>query len=182
MNNSLNKNETLAFGNVAWPASLALSTVLGSLILACIFPFAAFAALAALTMQPARGLMLVAAVWAINQATGFFVLSFPWDAQAVGHGLAILAATLLGFGAARGISRRLGAGSLLGAGAALLSAFAVYQIILRAYAIVGGGAENFSAEIISAVALNDVLWFAGLCALHFVIAQFNGERALPSAA
>ena len=33
----------------AWPATLAGATILGSLALACVFPFAAIAALAALT-------------------------------------------------------------------------------------------------------------------------------------
>ncbi len=166
-------------GGAAWPASLALTTLLGSLALACIFPFAAVAALAALTMKPARGFALVVAVWAVNQLTGFFLLSFPWDAQAVGHGLAILAGSLFAFGAAQfvaGAAAR--GGDVLRSLAALVGAFAVYQLVLRAYATVGGGTENFSAEIISAVALNDALWFVGLFALRFIIAQARREDGI----
>ena len=138
------------------------STVVGSLLLACVFPFASFAALAALTMTPRRGLMLVTAAWALNQATGFFIMSFPWEAQAVGHGIAILAATLAATVVARFALDKVNGPVALRAGAALLSAFVVHQVLLRAYASVGGGAENFSAEIISGVALNDAIWFAGL--------------------
>lgn len=174
----ISKNEN-GIGGAAWPASLALTSLLGSLALACVFPFAAVAALAALTMQPARGFALVVAVWAVNQLTGFFLLSFPWDAQAVGHGLAILAGTLFAFGTARFVAGAVArGGDILRSLAALVSAFAVYQLVLRAYASVGGGAENFSAEIISAVALNDALWFAGLFALRFIVAQARREDSI----
>ncbi len=167
---------------MAWPLSLGASTVVGSLLLACVFPFASFAALAALTMTPRRGLMLVTAAWAVNQATGFFLMSFPWDAQAVGHGIAILAATLAATVVARLVADKLHGASALRAAAALASAFVVHQVLLRAYASMGGGAENFSAEIISGIALNDAMWFTGLMALRFVIAHFSGEKALPATA
>jgi hypothetical protein len=169
-------------GQAVWPLSLGASTVVGSLLLACVFPFASFAALAALTMTPRRGLMLVTAAWALNQATGFFLMSFPWEAQAVGHGIAILAATLVATVVARLALEKVNGPVALRAGAALLSAFVVHQVLLRAYASIGGGAENFSAEIISGVALNDAIWFTGLLVLRAIIVQFSGEKALPAAA
>lgn len=165
-----------------WPLSLGLSTVVGSLLLACVFPFASFAALAALTMTPRRGIVLVVAAWAANQAVGFFLMSFPWDAQAVGHGIAILAATLGATVVARAVLSRVRGPMALRAGLALLSAFVVHQVLLRAYASIGGGAENFSAEIIAGVALNDAIWFSGLLALRGVTAYFSGEKVLPATA
>jgi hypothetical protein len=161
-----------------WPASLAASSLLGSFALACVFPFAAFATLAALTMKPRHGLALIASVWAANQAVGFFLLSFPWDAQSVGHGISILLATLAAFAVARFTASKMGSNVWLRGATALVSAFAVYEVLLRGYAQFGGGAENFSAEIVMGVAINDALWFAGLMALRFVLAQVTGERAL----
>ena len=169
-------------GQAIWPLSLGAGTVVGSLMLACIFPFASFAALAALTLTPRRGLMLVTAAWAVNQATGFFLMSFPWDTQAVGHGIAILTATLVATVVARLVADNIRGTSALRAVAALVSAFLAHQVLLRAYASVGGGAENFSAEIISSVALNDALWFTGLLALRFSIAHFSGDKALSATA
>lgn len=170
--------ETLNPRTAAWPATLGIGTVLGSLALACVFPFAAFAALAALTLDRRMGIALVVAVWAVNQAVGFLLMSFPWDAQAVGHGIAILASTLAGFGVARMVSTRVGNNGLVKGVAALVSAFVIYEVLLRTYAQFGGGAENFSAEIVSGVALNDGLWFAGLMAVRFVIAQTSGQKML----
>lgn len=169
-------------GQAIWPLSLATSTVIGSLLLACVFPFASFAALAALTLTPRRGFMLVTAAWAVNQATGFFLMSFPWDAQAVGHGVAILAATLVAAAVAQLVVEKVRGLAALRAGAALASAFVVHQILLRAYASFGGGSENFSAEIISAVALNDAVWFTGLLAVRYIIAYISGEKVLPATA
>ena len=165
----------------AWPATLAGATVLGSLALACIFPFAAIAALAALTLDRRAGIALVGAVWAANQAVGFLLMNFPWDAQAVGHGIAILAATLAGYGVARVGAAKV-EGSVFRSVAALGSAFVVYEVLLRAYAQFGGGAENFSAEIVSGVAINDAMWFVGLLALRWVIGQVTGEKAVLSPA
>ncbi len=167
--------------NAAWPAILAAATVLGSLALACVFPFAAFAALAALTLDKRSGITLVATVWAVNQAVGFFLLTFPWDAQAVGHGIAILGATLAGFGIARMMSDRI-ANPVLRCSAALIAAFAVYQALLAAYAQVGGGAENFTPAIVFDVARNDVLWFAGLMGIRFLLTRITGERLIAAAA
>lgn len=175
-------SELLNPKTAAWPASLAAATVLGSFALACVFPFAAFATLAALTMKPRTGLALIASVWAANQFVGFFVMSFPWDAQAVGHGIAILAASLAAFAAARLTGAKIGGNAAVRGSVALVSAFIVFQILLRAYAQFGGGAENFSFEIIRDVAINDVLWFAGLMALRFALTRFTGQAALPAAA
>lgn len=169
-------HELLNPKTAAWPATLAGATILGSLALACVFPFAAIAALAALTLDRRSGIALVGAVWAANQAVGFLLMNFPWDAQAVGHGLAILAATLAGYGVARLVAGKV-EGGVLRSVAALASAFIVYEVLLRGYAQFGGGAENFSAEVVSGVAINDAMWFAGLLVLRWVIAQVSGAKA-----
>jgi hypothetical protein len=168
----MNRNQTLM-----WPAALATSSVLGSYALACVFPFAAIAALAALTVDRRSGLALVTAAWAVNQFVGFFLLSFPWDAQAVGHGIAILGATIAGFGAARLVAGRLANPVARGA-AALSAAFIVYEVLLFAYAQVGGGVETFAPAIVAEVARNDAMWFAGLVGLRFLLTRATGEQLL----
>ena len=175
-------NEILNPKTAAWPATLAGTSVLGSFALACVFPFAAFAALAATTMRLRTGLALIASVWAANQFVGFFILSFPWDAQAVGHGISILAASLIAFGAARLTGGKIVGNAVLRGSVALVSAFIVFQILLRTYAQFGGGAENFSFEIIRDVAISDALWFAGLMVLRFALTRFTGQAALPATA
>ncbi len=169
-------SQSLQQNQIIWPLILAIASVCGSYTLACVFPFAAIAALAALNMEKRAAIMMVIAAWAANQFVGFFLLSFPWDAQAVGHGIAILAATLAAYGTARFVAGRMGTSLILRSVAALASAFCVYEVILAAYAQVGGGAENFTAEIVSGIALNDSLWFVGLMAIRIMLARVTGEK------
>jgi hypothetical protein len=171
--------EMMKSKEMIWPASLGISTILGCLLLACIFPFAAFATLAALTMKPRNAMLLLTGVWGINQAIGFFILSFPWDAQALGHGIAILVAMMLAYAAATSVlpfTKSKSVPMMLSVPLALAAAFAIQQLALRAYAGFGGGAENFSAEIITAVGVENLFWFAGLLALRFFIAQGLGDK------
>ncbi len=164
--------------NTSWPMLLGLGTVLGSWAMACIFPFAAFATVAALTLSRRAGLALVASVWAANQFVGFFLLSFPWDAQAVGHGLVIGLTSVAAYFTARTVYARTSANPFLGAAAALSAAFVVYEVMLAAYAQVGGGAENFSGDIVALVGRSDALWFVGLMAARFVLTRAAGQKLL----
>src|SRR5579862_7479693 len=95
-------------GEMLWPVLLAVAAVGGSLVFACITPFAAFAALAAETQRPRAALGTLALIWAANQAVGFAFLDYPHDASTLMWGLAILAASLLATCAACFTVARLG--------------------------------------------------------------------------
>jgi hypothetical protein len=174
--------DSLLYRTSIWPATLGLATVLGSFALACVFPFAAFAALAALTLSVRSGLLLIAAVWLTNQLVGFFLLSFPWDAQAAGHGISLLLTTGAAFASARWLSIRVGNNPLIKAGSALAIAFIVYEVLLLVYAQIGGGAENFTPAIVADIARNDAIWFAALMALRYALTRVTSEAALPQTA
>ncbi len=152
---------------LVWPLLLAAASVVGSYGLACVFPFSAIAALAVVTMDRRSAVLMVISAWFANQFVGFFILSFPWDAQAVGHGIAILAATLAAYALARLVAYRVGPSLLAKSCAALPVAFIVYEVLLLGYAQIGGGADNFTSDIVLDIARNDAIWFAGLMAVHF---------------
>src|SRR5262245_54229226 len=99
-----NTNSTAA-GTTLWIALIAGLTVLGSFAYACAAPFAAVAALAALTLNRTEGLILVATAWVINQAVGFVLLSYPHTADTYAWGVTIGLATVLGFVAAHFVTR-----------------------------------------------------------------------------
>lgn len=159
-------NDVTADKTLVWPALLAAVTLVGSYGLACIFPFAAVAALAALTLDWRKGALLVGAVWLGNQVVGFALLNYPHEAQAYVWGVAILAAALAAFGVAKLgadktadlLSWRTPAALL----AALLAAVATYQGLMFVWAVLLDGLASSTAEIAAQVALNDALWFAGL--------------------
>lgn len=143
-----------SLATLALPAILAATTLTGSVVLACMMPFAAIAAIAALAMPARRGLAAVGLCWLGNQVLGFGLMGFPWDGATFAAGLSLLAASLVAFAAARAVR----GGPLL----AFPAAFAAFEASLFAYAIPFGDPALFSPEIVGLIALNDALWFAGL--------------------
>ena len=142
-------------GAAALPAILAATTLSGSVVLACMMPFAAIATIAALAMPARRGAVTVAACWLGNQVLGFGLMGFPWDGPTFAAGLSLLAASLIAFAAARAAVR-------VGPVPAFLAAFAAFEASLFAYAVPFGDVALFAPRIVGLIALNDALWFAGL--------------------
>lgn len=140
---------------LALPAILAATTLSGTVVFACMMPFAAIATIAALAMPGRRGAVTVAACWLGNQLLGFGLMGFPWDGATLAAGLSLLAASLVAFAAAGAVVRS-------GPIPSFLAAFAAFELSLFAYAVPFGDPALFRPEIVKLIALNDALWFAGL--------------------
>ncbi len=152
-----------------WSAILGLTAALGSYGLACVFPFAALAALAAITLPTRQAVALMGAVWAVNQVIGFTLLPYPHDSQAVVWGVIIGTGAFAGLGAAK---LALGTTSKLvsiRSVAALVASIVAYQVIMFFGAYALNGFESSTPEIVATVARNDVLWFAGLAAMRIAL-------------
>lgn len=145
-------NKSLA--TLALPAIVAATTLTGTVVLACMMPFAAIAAIAALAMPVRRGVAAVGLCWLGNQVLGFGLMGFPRDGATFAAGLSLLAASLIAFAAARAVR----GGPVL----AFLAAFAAFETSLFAYALPFGDPAMFAPDIVGLIALNDALWFAGL--------------------
>lgn len=163
---------------VIWAGILASVTLVGSYGLACIFPFAALAALAALTLDRRNGALLVAAVWLGNQAVGYGLLDYPWDSYSAGRGVALGLGALAAFFAAKAVAgdARLASPRAL---AVLATAFAVQQGVTFLDALWSGSSENYAPSIVAQVALNDALWFAGLAFVRIAMVRVLGSSGKP---
>jgi hypothetical protein len=165
-----------------WAAILASSTVLGSLALACIFPFAALAALLAATLPLRKAALWMGAAWLGNQLVGYLLLGYPQTANSFAHGAAIGVTALATLGAAHLVLTSIGRVSLPSLVLALVAAFVTYEAMLYGFALMLGGAGNFTADIVLMIARNDALWFAGLGALWLAL-NFGRQRMFaPTAA
>ena len=152
-----------------WFAILGLTAALGSYGLACVFPFAALAALAAITLPTRQAAVLMGAVWGVNQIVGFTILSFPQDAQAYTWGVIIAAAAFVALGAAKIVFGRETKLVSLRSGAALAASIVAYQFVMFVGAYALDGFESSTPEIVATVARNDVFWFVGLGALRIAL-------------
>lgn len=156
-----------------WTAILGATAIFGSYFFACVFPFAAVATIAALTLDLRRGVAVVAATWVANQIVGFAFMHFPQTFDTVALGISLGLGALAAYAVAYSVLRHAKTpGRIV---AALAGAFVAYQLVIYAGAIGFGGTENFSPSIIGGVAVNDAMWFAGLGALRLAL-----TRAVPA--
>ena len=154
---------------LAWSAILATTAALGSYGLACVLPFAAIAALAAITLSTRQAVALIGAVWGVNQIVGFTMLGYGTGDHAVVWGLVIGGAALLSLAAAK---RAAGRGphlpSVQSIGV-LACAIVAYQAVMFVGAYALDGFASSTPEIVGTVARNDALWFLGLGALRTLL-------------
>ena len=153
----------------AWPVTLALATVGGSLAAACMMPFVALAIVTAATMHRSLALATILAIWASNQVLGFTVLGYPQTSYAFAWGGALGIASVLAMlagVAVMGERHELSALRMLGA---FLVGFFVYEGALFGFALVVGGTETFTMPIAGQIFANDALWFAGLSAGYWLL-------------
>jgi len=152
-----------------WAGVLATSSVLGSLALACMFPFAAIATLLAATLPFRKAAVWMGAAWFTNQLIGYLVLGYPQTANSFGHGLAIGVTALATLGVAKAVFSLRGDRSLVSSLMAFGAAFFAFEALLYVAALYLGGVQNFAPSIVWMIAQNDMLWFAGLGLLYLVL-------------
>ena len=146
-------------------ALLTAACALASFVFACATPFAAFAVIAAAMLPLRAALPAVLAAWLVNQGIGFCALDYPVDANTLAWGLVIGMAALLATVAARSVLQALRARpAALAFAAALLGAYAAYELVLLAATPVLGGAASFTVAIVARLGLTSAAWLVGLIA------------------
>jgi hypothetical protein len=144
---------------------------------ACAVPFAAFGAVAALTLGRRDAVLITVALWLLNQIIGFTVLHYPWDAMTLAWGAILGIVALLSTAAALTAigGRRVNLVAMLTSFAA---AFAVYEgSLYLVSAVAMGGTEDFGAATVLQILEINVAAFAGLLAVGWLIAKAAGYRA-----
>ena len=111
----------------ACPVTLALATVGGSLVAACMMPFVAVTIVTAATMRRSLALTTILAIWATNQLLGFTVLGYPHTGYAFAWGGALGIASILAMLAGAIIMGEQNELSTLRTFGAFLIGFAVYE-------------------------------------------------------
>lgn len=152
-----------------WPALLAVAAVGGSWALACVTPFAAFAAMLATTESRRTALSTMALIWFANQAVGIVALGYPFDVHSIGWGVAIGVAALLATMAACAVAQT-GLQRWLRLVLAFAAAFAVYEIALALVAAATSELAEFASAIVVRLAALDAVWLAALVVLREVLA------------
>jgi hypothetical protein len=169
-----------------WLALIVAASIAFTLGFACAVPLAAFGAVAALTLSRGHALLLIGAVWLVNQIVGFAVLSYPWTAETLAWGAILGVVAVLTTMAAQQAAQRLpGTGQIAAACAAFLAAFAVYEGALLVVSVsVMGGTEDFAPAIVGEILTINAAAFVGLLVLNRLgaIVGLGAQRGLGLAA
>ena len=159
-----------------WLGSLLAASLGFTLGFACAVPFAAFGAVAALTLGRRDAILITIALWLLNQIIGFTVLHYPWDAMTLAWGAILGVVALLSTATALAAvgGRRV---SLVAALTSVVAAFAVYEgSLYLVSALAMGGTEDFAAATVLQILEINAAAFAGLLAIGWLIAKAAGSR------
>jgi hypothetical protein len=175
-----------AWRHALWLALLVAASVAFSLGFSCAVPFAAFGAVAALTLERRDALMLIGAIWLANQLVGFGFLDYPWTADTFVWGIVLGAVAILCTTAGIVAAGRLEArDTILAALAAFAGAFVVYEgSLFVVSATLLGGLEDFAPAIVVRILEINAAAFVGLLILNRLgkAAGFAGGAARLSTA
>jgi hypothetical protein len=151
-----------------WMGILTIASVASTVAFECAVPFAALAALAALTMRRRDALGMVALVWLASVTTGFLALGYPVRASSIAWTFFMLGGALAGAIAAQMIAERTHRfGPAVMALAALAGAYASYKVaILLGYQFLGGGERAFAPDVLLLQVRVETAFLVGLMILH----------------
>jgi hypothetical protein len=158
-----------------WLALLIAASLGFTFGFACAVPFAAFGAVVALTLRQRDGLLLIVALWLVNQIVGFGFLHYPWDATTLVWGAILGGIAVLSTAAAQATVRR--QGLVMTAIASFAAAFVVYEGGLYLIsATVMGGTEDFATGIVVRILEINAAAFVAILAASLLAAAM-GQRA-----
>jgi hypothetical protein len=156
-------------------AILAIACASASLVFACATPFAAFAVLAAAVLPLRPALMVIGAIWLVNQVIGFGILDYPRTMNSALWGIGIGAAALVTTAAAAGVFHKLAHwGRFAIYPVALVACFAVYEVVMLAMTPVLGGIESFALNIVGQLAFVNAIWLVGLIVAFELLSRVSG--------
>lgn len=152
----------------AWGVTLVAASIICSCGFACAAPLAAFAAATALTRNRREAVALLLVVFLANQAIGFAALHYPWEATTVGWGIALgLASIAALFGAAWAKERLSATAPVFRVSVGFLAAFAIFEgILLAAAVLAGSGFGAFAPLVVARIFAINVAAFVALMALR----------------
>jgi hypothetical protein len=163
-------------------ALLTASCALASFALACATPFAAFAVVAAATLPLRPALLVIVGAWLVNQIIGFGALHYPIDASTIAWGFVIGAAALAATIASSAVLGVLPPNRTpLMLAAALVCAYAAYELVLFAATPFLGGEGAFTVAIVSRLGALGAVWLIGLvavCEIVRLLDPFRRSRAV----
>lgn len=177
---SLSSAFSAGWHHYLWLALLIAASLSLTLGFACAVPFAAFGAVAAMTLSRRDALLLTVALWLVNQIIGFTVLHYPWDATTLAWGAILGVVALFSTGAALMVTSRFAV--VASAIAGFAAAFLAYEGSLYLASLVLGATEDFAAAIVVRILEINAASYAALLAAALLAAGASSRVGSPAKA
>jgi hypothetical protein len=171
---------SLGWRQLPWFAALVAASIVLSLGFACAVPLAAFAAIAALTMNRRAAVLLVLAIVLANQGIGLGVLHYPATGLVWGAAFALVGVT--GVFAAEWTYRSMAmARPAISYAAAFVAAFVVYEggLFLITIAAAPEDLATYATPVVVRITAINAAAFVGLlAAARITVGLFGGSAGL----
>lgn len=133
----------------------------------CLMPFSALAVALAASVRARTAFVAMGWMWLINQVVGYGLLDFPRTLESFSWGGVTLLAALAATAAAVVVVRGSWVGNkTLRVLAAMLAAYALYELVLLCAVPFLGGLAAFSPSIVGRIGLENIAWLAVLVLLN----------------
>lgn len=165
------KTPSSALARNIWIGTMAGSSTIASLLLACATPFPSLAALAATQVPRRDGMILMFVAWFAAQAVTFATHGYPAGPASMIWPFALGTAAVASLLSAEAAGRLLGNGSrLLRTGGAYAGAFVGFKLgILAWVSLLDHGWAAFSGEVLVRQLLRYGAILAGLVAVQYLL-------------
>lgn len=160
------RNETAS--RLAWIAVLVGASLALSSVLACAMPFAALAAVGAITLKRVDAFAVVVAAWFVNQSVGFALLGYPADATTLAWGVALgLSAVVAVIGAIEAVRLVRDWPTSVAVTVVFATALAAQQFTTFSASIVlESHPSAFAPDVLGWIAITNIICFLTLLAIH----------------
>ena len=153
---------------LAWIAILVSASLTLSSILACAMPFAAVAAVAAISLKRVDAFAVVIAAWFVNQSVGFALLGYPADATTLAWGVALgLSAVVAVIAAIEAVRLVWNWPTPLAATVVFATALVAQQLTtFSASMVLESHPSAFAPDVLGWIAATNIICFLALLAIH----------------
>jgi len=149
-----------------WIVLIGIGSIFLSRAFACTTPFATLATLGALTLDRREAFVLLAFVWAANQAVGFGLLHYPHDATTIAWGAVVGVAAFGGLAAAH-MTAGLRLPTWAAVAVGLVASYTAYEEVLSAATWpLASGWDAFTASIVFRIFATNAAALALLLVIH----------------
>ncbi|MEO0491062.1 MAG: hypothetical protein AAFZ49_16135 [Cyanobacteria bacterium J06659_2] len=171
------------FGSRVWYYGLLAAASTSNVLYYCTVPLVGIGILAGATLPRRKAVVVLLAMWLVNQLLGFTVRGYPYTVSTFTWGGVMLIGALLAvlLVSTRPPFRQDPIGYSLWSSGCLILGFCLYELVIWLAGFALGGVHGFTLAMLWQIFLGNALWAVMLSGVHGVLAWRHGAPARATA-